>query len=54
MDAAVRNQEDASLACGVRELAKIWQKSFRTGHIEFAPRLHEVFLRVHFPKDDVL
>ena len=54
MDAAVGNKEDASFARCVREAAKIWQESFGSGHIKLTTRLHEVFLRVHFPKDHVL
>lgn len=53
MDTAVGDQEDVTVARCVREPAKIRQKFFRAGYVEFAARLYEVLLRVHFPKDDL-
>lgn len=54
MDAAVRNQKDAPFARRVREAMNFRQKLLGPGHVKFAARLHEIFLRVHRPEDYVV
>jgi len=51
VNAAVRNQKHAPLACCVGEPPDIVQQLFRAGNVQFAARGHEVFLRVHLPEN---
>ena len=53
MVATVRDEKDVALADCIRKPSDIGKQSFSAGHVELAPRQHEINLRIDFPENNI-